>query len=87
MKILINGEDVVVVTKDTNVNPMDVYILENQPEELAGKEQKSGITKNIKKEEVKSYVRDTKILKSNLKNICSLVKGQYTGGVLVVLQG
>ena len=75
----------VVVTKDTNVNLMDVYILENQPEDLVDKEQKSDITKYIKKEEANSYVRDMKTIKSNLKNICSLVKGQYMAGVLAVL--
>ena len=50
MRTLVNGEDVVVVTKDTHINPMDVYTLENQPEDLTDKEQKLDIMKDTQKE-------------------------------------
>ena len=41
---------------------MDVYILNNYPENLIAEEQTSDIMKDIKKKEFKSYVREMKIL-------------------------
>ena len=68
MKILVNVEDVICVMKDTNINLMDIYSSENQPEDLTENENKSDIMKGIKKEEVKYFVRGMKTLKSNKKS-------------------
>ena len=40
MKTLVNGEDVVCVTTDTHINPMDIYTSENQPGDLTDDEKK-----------------------------------------------
>ena len=65
IKTLVSGEDVVYVTKYTNINPVDIYTSENQSEDITYNEKRWGIMNDIKKEEIKSFVTDMKTLKSN----------------------
>ena len=76
MVTLQNRGDVIIVTKDIGVDQMNTYVLNNGPEELTEKEQTLDINIDIKKEEVKACVREMKILRSNLKKMCSMIKVQ-----------
>ena len=75
MRELKNGEAVVVVTRDKKTVPLVVFNKENIPDELTGKDQKLDVVKDIKKEEIREFVRDTMTLTSNLEKILVSSKG------------
>ena len=58
----------------------------NKPVELTEDEKKSTIDVEIKKEEIKEYVKDLKTIKSNLKKIYTLTFGNCTEGVKTMLR-
>ena len=61
------GENVVEVTKNYAVDIISSFDTNNKPVELSEAEKKSTIDVEIKKEEIKDYVKDLKLIKSNLK--------------------
>ena len=86
MKEYKNGEDVISVTKDTDVDVIKEFKKEKKPEDLTDEERKSNVEVEIKKEEIKAYVRDLKILVSNMKKMYSLVFGNCTDGVRTLIK-
>ena len=86
MKEYKNGEDVVAVTKDITVDIVDTFKTEKKPDNLTAAEKRSEVDVEIKKEEIKAYVRDLKTLESNLKKIYSLVFGNCTDGVRTLIK-
>ena len=58
----------------------------NKPVELSEAEKKSTIDAEIKKEEIKDYVKDLKLIKSNLKKIYNLVYGNCTDSVRTMVK-
>jgi len=81
MKEYTNGEDVVMITKDLHVDLIEKLETENKPKNLTVEEKKSDVEVDITREEIKVYVRDLKLLKSNVKKMYSLVFGNCTDGV------
>ena len=56
-----NGEDVVLVTRGKNIDPLVVFNNENILDKLTTEEQRSDVAKYIKKEEIKEFVRERKL--------------------------
>ena len=86
MKEMRGGEYVVDITKDPNADMIDIYQKTYKPKDLTASEKNSDIEVEIKKEEVKEYVRQLTGLKSNLKSIHSLIFGNCTDGVQAMLK-
>ena len=61
------GKNVVEVTQNPSIDIISFFENDNKPEELTEEEKKSTIDREIKKEEIKDYVKDLKLMKSNLK--------------------
>ena len=72
------GENVVEVTTNPDAKILQEYESMNKPTELTEDEKKSTIDVEIKKEEIKEYVKDLKTIKSNLKKIYTLTFGNCT---------
>jgi len=51
------------------VNVVDIIKTSNRPKDLTNSERTSDIEKEIKKEEIKEYVKKLNSTRSNLKNI------------------
>ena len=56
-----------------NVDIIEKNKKEKKPKDLTDEERKSEVEVEVKKKEIKAYVRDLKILVSNIKKIYSLV--------------
>ena len=80
------GENVVEVTKNQTIDIISFFQLNNKPAELTDEEKKSTIDVEIKKEEIKEYVKDLKLIKSNLYKIYNLVYGNCTDSVQTMLK-
>ena len=80
------GENVVEATKNQAIDIISSFEKENKPVELTEDEKKSIIDVEIKKEEIKEYVKDLKLVKSNLKKIYNLVYGNCTDSVRTMLK-
>lgn len=81
-----NGENVVEVLKDHDTKVIDDFQKGNKPEELTEEEKKSTIDVEIKKEEIKEYVKDLELIKSNLKKLYTVIFGNCTDGVKTMLK-
>ena len=68
MKEYTNGEDVITVTKDMDLDVIEEFKKEQKSVASTNEEKKSEVDVEIKKEEIKTYVRHLKILESNMKN-------------------
>ena len=80
------GENVVEVTKNHTIDIISSFESNNKPVELTDEEKKSTIDVEIKKEEIKEYVKDLKLIKSNLNKIYNLVYGNCTDSVQTMLK-
>ena len=80
------GENVVGVTRNHAIDIISSFQTNNKPVELSEEEKKSTIDVEIKKEEIKEYVKDLKLIKSNLKKIYNLVYGNCTDSVRTMLK-
>ena len=80
------GENVVEVTKRQTTDIISSFEKENKPIELTNEEKNNTIDVEIKKEEIKEYVKDLKLIKSNLKKIYNLVYGNCTESVRTMLK-
>ena len=65
---------------------MIILKFHQKPKELTDEEKSSHIETEIKKEEIKEFVKNLSIVKSNLKKIYSLVYGNCTEGVQIMLK-
>ena len=80
------GENVVEITKDHTIDIISSFESNNKPTELTDEEKKSTIDVEIKKEEIKEYVKDLKLIKSNLNKIYNLIYGNCTDSVQTMLK-
>ena len=81
------GEYVVDILKDPSVDIADEYRKSSKPTDLTSAEKSSDVEVEIKKEEIKEYVKQLNTIKSNLKKIYSLIFGNCTEGVQAMLRG
>ena len=81
-----NGENVVEITKNPSEDVVKNFETIYKPTELSDEEKKSSVNTEIKKEEIKDYVKDLKTMKSNLKKIYNLVYGNCTDSVQTMLK-
>ena len=86
MNVFKNGDCVVEVTRNPSANIIENFKKLSKPEELTDKEKESHIETEIKKEEIKEFVKNLNTVKSNLKKIYSLVYGNCTEGVQTMLK-
>ena len=69
------------VIKDPSIDAIQEFKTNKKPEEGTEDEKKSIIDMEIKKEEIKDYLKDLKKIKSNLKKLYSSNYGNCTEGV------
>ena len=81
-----NGEHIVEVTRDPSVDVLKSHNDKFKPKELTAKEKLSSIDVDIKREEVKDFVKDIKVIKTNLKKVYNLVYGNCTDSVQTMLK-
>ena len=62
------------------------FIATYKPKDLSDEERKSDIEDKIKREEIKEFVKNLSLAKSNLKKIYTLVYGNCTDGVHTMLK-
>ena len=86
MNELKGGENVVEVTRNQERDIISSFETVNKPVELNEDEKKSAIEVEIKKEEIKEYVKDLKLVKSNFKKIYNLIYGNCTDSVCTMLK-
>ena len=72
-----NGEHIFKVTRYIEGNSKAIRS-KDKPTELTDEMKKFSIEVEIKKEEVKDYIKDTKLIKWNLKKVYTLVYGKFT---------
>ena len=77
MNDLKNGDAVVEVTKTHDANVIADFESNNKPIDLLSSVM-SDVEKETHKEEIKEHVKDLRLIKSNLKKICSLTCGNCT---------
>ena len=82
-----NGEHVIDLIKNPEAKVTADYEKTYKPTDLTDDEKKSNVEVEIKKEEIKEYVKQLNNLKANLKKMFSLVYGNCTEGVLAMLKG
>ena len=86
MKEFRGGEYVIDVTKDPNDDTLKSFATPKKPIDPTAAEENSDIEVEIKKEEVKEYVKQLTRIKSNLKKMYVLVFGNSTDGVQTMLK-
>ena len=86
MKEMKYGENIVELARDPDAEVLESFEDRQQPKELTDKEKKSDTNKEIKRKQVKDYVKQLKVVKSNLKNIYSLVFGNCSEGVHTMMK-
>ena len=69
MNVFKNGDCVVEVTRKPSANIIENFKKLHKPEELTDEEKLSNIETEIKKEEIKEFVKNLNTVKSNLKKI------------------
>ena len=69
MKQLKGGEHVIEILKDPNIDILNTYKSVNKPADLTDEEKKSDVEVEIKKEEIKEFVKQVTAVKSNQKKI------------------
>ena len=80
------GYSVLEVTKNPSADVIENSKRLHKTEELIDEEKLSDIETEIKKEEIKEFVKNLNTAKSNLKKTCSLVCGNCTDGVKTMLR-
>jgi len=80
------GEIIVNILTDSNANILKNFEDKKKPSVLTEEEQKSVVDQDIYREEFKSYVKDLKVLKLNLKKLYSLVYGNCTDSVKTIIK-
>ena len=86
MNVFKNGDSVVEVTRNPSANIVEDFKTLHKPNKLTDEEKESHIETEIKKEEIKEFVKNLNTVKSNLKKIYSLVYGNCTEGVQTMLK-
>ena len=86
MKEFKGGEYVVDVLKEPGKDIIEAYKKTSKPADLTTEEKKSDVEVEIKKEEIKEYVKQVHTIKSNLKKIYSLIFGNCTEGVQTMIK-
>ena len=86
MKEFNNGENVIEVLQHPDTKVVTDFQNNNKPKELTEEEKESTIDTEIEKEEIKEYVKDLKLIKSNLKKLYALIYGNCTDGVKTMLK-
>ena len=81
-----NGDAIVEVTKNPSATIIEDFVEAHKPKELSDKDKKSDIEVDIKREEIKEFVKNLNLVKSNLKKLYSLVYGNCTDGVHTMLK-
>ena len=81
-----NGDAIVEVTRNCSATIIDDFIVTHKPKELSDEDKKSDIEVEIKREEIKEFVKGLSLVKSNLKKLYSLVYGNCTDGVHTMLK-
>ena len=80
------GNSVFEVTKNPSVDAVENFKRLHKPKELTDEEKWSDIETEIKKEEIKEFVKNLNTAKSNLKKMHILVCGNCTDGVQTLLK-
>ena len=78
IKNLSGGEYVIEGIQNTKLNVIDTFKTRNKPSELSDAKKTSNIEVEIKKEEIKEYVKKLNLTKSNLKKIYGIIYGNCT---------
>ena len=73
-----NGDAVFQVTKEHNADVINSFKAKNKPNGITDEEKTDSVIVEIHKEEIKEYVKELKILKSNLEKLYSLVYENFT---------
>ena len=81
IKNLSGGEYVIEGIQNTKLNVIDTFKNRNKPKELSDDEKTSNIKVEIKKEEIKEYIKKLNLTKSNIKKIYSIIYGNCTESV------
>ena len=81
-----NGDAVFQITKEHSADVLAIFITNNKPNGLTDEEKQDSVSVEIHKEEIKEYVKELKILKSNLKKLHSLIYGNCTESVQTMLK-
>ena len=81
-----NGDAVFQITKEHSADVLAIFITNNKPNGLTDEEKQDSVNVEIHKEEIKEYVKELKILKSNLKKLYSLIYGNCTESVQTMLK-
>ena len=81
-----NGDSIVEITTNPNAKIVEDFQKENKPEELSDEAKQSTVDVEIHKEEIKEYVKDLKLLKSNLKKLYGIVFGNCTESVQTMIR-
>ena len=86
MKELRGGEYVIGITRDATSDIVEVFKKHHEPKELTQKVKKLKINKEIKRDQVKDYVKQHKSVNPNLKTVYSLVYRNSTEGVQTMMK-
>ena len=86
MNVFKNGDSVVEVTKNPSANIIENFKTLHKPKELTDDEKLPSIEMEIKKEEIKEFVKNLSTAKSNLKKIYSIVYGNYIKSVQAMIK-
>ena len=86
IKNLNGGECIVEGIKNTKLDVIDAFKAQNKPNELSDAEKASSIEVEIKKEEIKEYVKKLNLTKSNLKKIYGVIYGNCTESVQAMIK-
>ena len=81
-----NGENLIEVTKHPDTKVVSDFQTDHYHHKLNAEENKSSIETEIEKKENKEYVKELKLIKSNLEKIYTLVIGNCTDGVETMLK-
>ena len=81
-----NGDAIFQITKEHDADVMQIFKDKNKPNGLTDKEKKDSVNVEIHKEEIKEYVKEIKIIKSNLKKLYSVIYGNCTESVQTMLK-
>ena len=81
-----NGDAIVEVTRNCSAPIIDDFIVTHKPKELSDEDKKSDIEVEIKREEIKEFVKGLSLVKSNLKKLYTLVYGNCTDGAHTMLK-
>ena len=73
------------IARDPDAQVLELFEDKQHPKDLTDEENKSDINKEIKREQVKHYVKQLKVVKSNLKKIYSIGYGHCSEGAQMMM--